>query len=368
VDAARAELAGARAARARGELERAAAKARAALAGAEAARAGARSAGIWRERLAIDGERGRPTRVLEDAVLAAATLARLGDPPALRAEWALRVGLAHVALGAFEEAERSLGDALALAEQAEGRESAAVARVLSAQGTLARARGDLAGALATHERALAIEERASGVESAAVGAHHHNVAGVLRLLGRPADARARYERALEVESHALGPGDPKVGLTENSLGLLALESGDLREARRRFERARALLEARAHPDRALALFNLGRVAARERRHPEAVALFTAALDTIYATFGADHPRAWDALLERAASHRALGDAAAALVDLEAARRGAAALADESLEAKDVLRRVDEARRPAAPRPRARPDPRPSTAGYGPAQP
>lgn len=235
--------------------------------------------------------------------------------------------------------------------------------------------GDAAQKVQAKEGAVAVEERASGPESPALALHHHNVAGVLRLLGRATDARARYERALELEIRALGPNDPKVGLTENSLGVLALEGGELPEARRRFERARTILGERAQPDRALALFNLGRVAARERRHRDAIPLFTEALEVTYATLGADHPRAWDVLLERSASQRALGDAAGALVDLEAARKGAATLADESLEARDVLRRIEEARRPppsrANPRPDATPRPKgapPSTAGYGPAQP
>lgn len=372
------ELVVAQLARKLADYERASASARRALSTAEAARADRLAARAWLEVLAIDGERGDPARVIENAGLAAATFARLDDPPELRGALLLQVGIARTAMGALEEAGPDLDEALEIHEGVHGPESLVVARTLTALGNLARARGQHEEALELHGRALSIDAGLLGAGHPALAAHHHNRAGVLRLLGRHDEARAQYGEALELEVAALGAQHPRVGLTHNSLGLLSLETGDLVGARRHLGEALGIFDATDHPDRALALLNLGVVEAREGRHREATGHLTGASEIVARVFGRDHLRRAAILLERARSRRSLGEVAGATEDLAEAARVARVHAKRVPEAARLEKEIAaeaavavgpaaRAASPASPSPTSPQAPKPvGSMGYGPA--
>ena len=123
-------------------------------------------------------------------------------------------------------------------------------------GEVARAEGDLAGALAAFERAL--EHNPGHVESLNLLALCHLEDGAL------APARALLERA-----RAVAPDDAQTWL---NLGMLELDSGDAAAARRCFESARRL-----DPASAQAPFNLAYLEQSEQRYAEAEGLLEEAL-------------------------------------------------------------------------------------------
>lgn len=306
-----------------------------ALSAAQGSHADRTAARAWLELLAIDGERGEPTRVVENAELAGAALERIGDPSDLRAALLLEMGAAHTLTGALEDAERELTQSLELGKRVHGDEHVVVSRTLTALGNASRARGRLEEALSRHERALTIDRKLLGPTHPALATHHHNAAGVLRLQGRRPEALVRYRQALGLERGAFGRAHPRVALTENSIAIVLLETADVPGAREHLRNALAIWTADKHPDRALALSNLGIADAAESQHARAVERFSEALRIVEQSLGADHSRVAGILLHRAKSERALGKPDRAREDLIEARRIVRLHGSESLEARTL---------------------------------
>jgi tetratricopeptide (TPR) repeat protein/tRNA A-37 threonylcarbamoyl transferase component Bud32 len=278
-----------------------------ALFAAEAGRDDRRAARAWLELVAIAGERGATSEVQDLGRRAEAALARVGSPAELVGTLRHQRGVAFTTAGALPEAKVELEAALALREKVRA-DSTDVARTVSALGNLARARGDLEEALATHRRALAIDERALGEGHPATARHFHNIGGVLRLLGRRDEALASYQRALALEGCGSGARHPATALTHNSIAILYLEAKDPARARGELDIALPILEEAGHPDRGLVLHNLGIAAQLEGNHKEALARFDAALAVLRPAYGEDHERVKAVLASRAVSLRALGPA------------------------------------------------------------
>jgi tetratricopeptide (TPR) repeat protein len=236
------------------------------------------------------------------------------------------LGVSHTNLGHFDAAERELLRALEIRERQTGKSSAETARTLSALGNLARSRGQFSRALELHNRALAIDQHLFGAEHPVLARHHHNLAGVLRRLDKPAEALKSYERALALETRGFGPRHAAVGLTHNSIGLLELDRNAADSARRRFESALEILQAAGHPDRGVALHNLGLALAALGRHADALSKLSAALVVYRQTLGQRHERVAALLAARAESEQALGDHAAAV----ASRKQALEIAREAM--------------------------------------
>ncbi|MBL8607052.1 MAG: serine/threonine protein kinase, partial [Myxococcales bacterium] len=272
---AEARLVAASALRRRGEIALAEREAGAALVAAEGGRDDRAAAAVWLELLAVRAERGGFAEVVASEAPATAAIARLGSPADLEAALRFLLGVARTNTGELDLARRDLDASLAARERLHGERHLDVTRTLTALGNLARVRGERARALELHERALGIDAELLGSEHPALARHHHNAGGVLRLEGRLAEARARYERALALEARGYGASSLAVGRTENSLGLVAIAERDWPAAQVRLERARVILAS--HPDRALALHNLGIVAAAGGRHHDAIRLYDEAL-------------------------------------------------------------------------------------------
>ncbi len=324
-----------------GEYEEAGKRARTALTAAEASHADRTAASAWLEVLAIDGERGEPLRVVENTSLASAALARIGDPPDLRAALLGQVGVAHTEIGDLYAAQRELDRALAMATELHGENELFVSRMLSALGNLARARGLYEMALVRHQKALTMDSELLGPRHPALAVHYHNIAGVLRLLRRHPAALESYKKALSIEESALGANHPSVALTENSIAILLIETNDVPGARHNLEAALAILEPRHHPDRALVLSNLGIADASENQHRAAVGHFDEAIAVVVQSLGANHLRLAGILREKSKSERALGKSDDADRDLQEARRIAGLHAKESLEAASLKKELDE---------------------------
>ncbi|HRG95852.1 MAG TPA: serine/threonine-protein kinase [Polyangiaceae bacterium] len=283
-----------------GALAEAAKEANAALVAAEGGRDDRAAVRVWLELLALRAEEGQFTALLGSEGPATAALARVGAAPELAADLRFLLGVARTNVADYEGAQRDLEASLAAREAGSAAHGFDVSRTLTALGNLERARGELPSALAFHQRALEADRATLGAEHPALARHHHNLGGVLRLQGKLDDAEAHYLRALALEKRG-GASELVVGRTENSLGLIAIARADWAAAGVHLERARGLLGA--HPDRALALGNLGLVEAAAGHHLKAIEDFDAAL-AVYHDQQRDDATVAAVRAERAKSERA----------------------------------------------------------------
>jgi tetratricopeptide (TPR) repeat protein len=235
------------------------------------------------------------------ARLGEAAVARLGDPPELRADLLSQ----HGNLTAIEEPAKALpmlAEAVALKERAYGAGDAdvAIARVnlglsyfnnnqydvarqqltlardqlvtalgaehptvvyaLMGLGNLALDEGKLDEAQANYEQALAIRERVLGKDSADLGGLTHNLAYVMTQRGRWADALAMDRRALVLMEKKYGAENPVLGAPLTTIGEALLELRDPAGALPALERAWTLRsrEGVTVSDRSRTAFNLAR--------------------------------------------------------------------------------------------------------------
>jgi serine/threonine-protein kinase len=325
-----------------GDIANAEHDAKQALWTAQAARADRITARAWLELVAITGQRGQYAEALARAEHADAAIARIDGPPALRAQSLVQQGIAYTNLGKLTAAHTALTRALVLQEHLYGDTHVYVARTLTALGNLERARGHYEAALKLHRRALASDETLLGRDHPSLARHHHNVAGVLRALGRSADALASYERALALEKQHLGIEHVATGLTLNSIGLIRLQAGDLDKAEQAFTESARVLARAEHPDRALALENLGIVAARRDEPKQALAHFDAALAIVEPALGENHERVAELLVEKAESASTLRDRKTAKAAYQRALHIAREHADESKRAQALTIKIESA--------------------------
>ena len=312
------------------------------------------AARAWMARLGVAGDRRDLTAADEWLALAAAAVARAGDPAELRARLANGAGLLAMNLGRLDDAARELEVALALRRQLAGdHPDVAVARTLSALGHVARLRADHATARARFDEALAIDRAALGDAHPDVGRDLHNLANLARLAGDLDAAEAGYREALAIRGRALGPDHPEVGLTHNSLGLVALERGALDAAARELEAARRIFAAAGHGDLAITHANLGALALRRGDLVAARRWLAEAIAGYRTQLPARHERLARALLDAAEAAARAGDHREARARLAEAR---AAIPDgpesDALvrEAAALAGRLVAVARPAAPPP------------------
>ncbi|NUO52605.1 MAG: protein kinase [Polyangiaceae bacterium] len=204
----------------------------------------------------IDGSRYDWERASQAATFARAAVARAGKLPSLEADLAEALGVVALAFNRYEESERELGRAMAIAKDLGEDQGARGARILTNLGNVARARAKLDLALERHRQAMQIDEKRLSAEHPVIGRHLHNIAGVLKLLGKRDEARSTYERALDITKRALGPDHPDVALTLNSLGVLKAEDRDFAAARASYREAIRIFSLHGHAQAAEVQRNL----------------------------------------------------------------------------------------------------------------
>src|SRR5439155_6925504 len=158
----------------------------------------------------------------------------------------MNMGYALSGLARHAESRSYLGRALALREQAFGRESGLVAQALGAVCRQAPDEGRYAAAVARCRRALAIAEK-NPQEPLVEGFVRHFLARALFFEGRNDEARASAEHALRLFD---ARKSPLAAPNRVLLGRIDLAEGDLARSRPRLERAREALERTygpAHP-------------------------------------------------------------------------------------------------------------------------
>jgi len=143
------------------------------------------------------------------------------------------------------------------------------------------------------EQALAVLEQALGKDDIKIASVLLNLGNALDLQGKNRDAQAVFRRALDIRTRLLGARHPAVADIENSLGNSLDAQGDADGARRYFAEALAIWEEALGPDHprvAVGLDNLARIERYRGHLEEAVKMHRRALDIRTRVFGPDHPQ------------------------------------------------------------------------------
>jgi tetratricopeptide (TPR) repeat protein len=202
--------------------------------------------------------------------------------------------LAHAYAGEIDEAIEAGEAAVAAAEQAKGKQSAAVAACLVKLGTAWLAADELKRADKTLRRAVAIAEKVLPATSTELAECVHTLGNACFARGKIDEAQALYERALAIREQELGPEHPQVAKSLGDLANLYADGRqDVARADELLQRSRSILEKRvagepeprddfaeALIDLALVLNNLAVFRIRERAFEAAESLLVSAVDRL----------------------------------------------------------------------------------------
>jgi CHAT domain-containing protein/Tfp pilus assembly protein PilF len=193
--------------------------------------------------------------------------------------------------GRWREAEPLYQRALQIRETALGPAHRDVAMSLNNLGNLYRAQGRWGEAEALHQRSLQIRETDLGGIHPDVADSLNNLAILYRDQGFWGKAEPLYQRALRIRETALGPTHPAVADSLNNLAILYRDQGRWDEAERLDQRALRIRETAlgpTHPDVAMSLNNLSILYRYQGRWDEAERLDQRALQIFETTLGPVH--------------------------------------------------------------------------------
>ena len=191
------------------------------------------------------------------------------------------LALATSDMGDFTAAQPLFERALWIQRRAFGPRHPAVATTLNDLGLLHRVRGDHAQARRLYAEALSIRESALGPQHPDVAKSLGTLAYVVWLGGDRAAARALYERSLVILERVLGPEHQEVVPALWGLAGVHADAGDEAGAAARYARALDIARRRAAPEwRWRAALSLGRIEEAHGRLPQALALYSEAVQTI----------------------------------------------------------------------------------------
>lgn len=197
------------------------------------------------------------------------------------------------AQGRYPEARALLEDAVRRFERVQDRDESRFAETLRVLGNLlSREFDEQEKARAVLERALAIEERASGPDSEAVARILHSLGGLFFQAGDLEGGGRAFERVLRIYEKERGSEHPLVGSALISLAYVRLEEGRFDGLEAMYRRGLAILENAYGPEHtqvATALNNLGTLLTRLDRHDEAIAVLHRALAIRKKAVGSRHP-------------------------------------------------------------------------------
>jgi tetratricopeptide (TPR) repeat protein len=197
-----------------------------------------------------------------------------------RARVATALGRAAYARGELDAAEQRYRDALALRREALGPDHPEVATSLNDLGSTDYARGRYAEARLTLEQALALRTRVLGPDHPEVSDTETGLGAIFYATGDYRASRDHYARAAAIRGAAFGPDHPKTAGALMNLGNAELALGDLERAAEHYEAARAIQEKTLgpeHPELAYSLTNLGLVLRNQDRLAESIRYYERAL-------------------------------------------------------------------------------------------
>jgi tetratricopeptide (TPR) repeat protein len=208
--------------------------------------------------------------------------------------------------GDFAEADRLLGEALAILDERFGSAHPSLAGVLADKGSCLSQRARETGDEADFDRADALLQQAHAITVRTLGPHHRNAAHALN--GRAVNARYRgddrlaaecYEGAIEVLEGAHPDGHPIIVLVLNNLGGLHEIMGEKKSALDVFGRSHAMAMAcglaAGHVDAVGALRGLARAEFASGAHERSAELHRRLVD---------HEQTWGLVAEDVAFDKA----------------------------------------------------------------
>ena len=211
----------------------------------------------WAERATLAAEQGRAARAQQQLEVARGHLERAlalrtkhaGPDSALAARSIQDLGNLELAAARWPEAEARFRQALAIVERAAGPDHPDVAVTLGRLAVTAKEQDRLDEAAALLRRSTAILTAAEGDDSPSVATSWANLGVVLGEQGRGEEALAAYQKALAVREKVLPPDHPDLGSSILNVGVALQENlGRPAEALPYFERARDLLRQKLGPD------------------------------------------------------------------------------------------------------------------------
>lgn len=132
--------------------------------------------------------------------------------------------------GDYKGAEESHRQAIAMIQQAKGKESWQLAKMLSNQGLLQADLGNYAAAEQLERQALAMRQKLGGDENPDVAASLINVALIRSSQKDPVSAEPLLRQALEIRKKELSAGHPAIISAETRLGEVLIDEGKTAEA------------------------------------------------------------------------------------------------------------------------------------------
>jgi CHAT domain-containing protein/Tfp pilus assembly protein PilF len=261
---------------------------------------------MWRGGKAQDPE---TRRFAEQAV----ELARnaFGENSAQYADSLAGLGNLQSHIDEFAASKEALEKALALRETLFGPDSEQVAVTLADLAAAEGQMGNFPVTKALMERAYGICEK-QGLWNARTAAILNNLGVMMDHLGDYEASRQFYRRALEVWGREWPPGHPRTMSALDSLAVVEARLGNYATARPLYEQALAMREKMlgpTHPQVGESLSNISALLARMGRYAEARPLQERALGIMEGGLGPDHSRVQEARTDLAWTLQNLGDLA-----------------------------------------------------------
>jgi CHAT domain-containing protein len=194
--------------------------------------------------------------------------------------------------GKYDDAIKSSGRALELAENALGPDDLFVADLLLRQARDIRTKGDFAKAEPLFQRAVDIDRKVLGEEDFQTALAITNLGLTLLSKNDFVGAASLFEKAIGITERTMGPEDPHLALCLMNLALTRNRRGDYEGAVVDLQRALAIYEKMFGPDDTFTMkltYNLASTYIDMRRRDLAKPLMERVLAIMEKRYGPDHP-------------------------------------------------------------------------------
>lgn len=201
------------------------------------------------------------------------------------------VGLLYLMQGRNDLALETLSTAVDLFEQGGKSESLEAAQALSHLGNLYRATGKYAQAEEQLNRVLAIREQQLKDSNELIAASYNDL-GLVFSVTNPDKALDYYEKALAIYQKIHGKDHPKIATANTNMGFIYRSMELYGDAVNNFESALKIWEkvySQPHASRAFVLFNLGATYLKMRDQKAARGYYVRALGMYKDSYGEKHP-------------------------------------------------------------------------------
>ena len=203
-----------------------------------------------------------------------------------------RLAQLHLRQGHYARAEQLFTRALAIEEATHGPDQPEVTASLHNLAYLAQKQGQYTRVEGLYRRVLAINEAVLGKEHPDIASTLEGLAGFYHSRRQYSRAEPLYARALAIREAALGKEHPDVAISLHNLALAHHAQGNYAQAEPLYRRALAINQAalgERHPSIATSLNSLAALLKDQGKYAQAEPLYERALALREETLGRDHP-------------------------------------------------------------------------------